>query len=503
MIMKKILVVFGIMFIVVSVFAQSGWKSRYRSVQPPCNGHHVVFSDGKYGLVNIEGVEIIKPVFKGMLTEQPSCGMIGVSLDGKKWGYINLNEEVVVPFLYERVYSFSEGYGVIYSDKKSAMVDVNGKVIVPFIFDIIYPMKNGVAEIVDWCYFDSKAKGNVEFIGGRHGLIDGTGKVIAPLDYDDIGDFRDGIARFEKNQLVGLIDNSGKMLLRPICKEIKEFDYLGRAECLVYDRWVYVDTTGKFGDEVPGKNKPKRLRFPVDKAKLESILKDNMIFVKVEASKDNRCSVLPVYGDYFMSKYEVTFELFEMFLNAPDDKGDGYITTLERKGDPKSVEKLLSTNINKNSPVYNVSWKDCSEFCYWLSGVTGVEYALPTEAEWEYAARGGNKSRNYRYAGSDDANEVAWYSDNARNSYKAVGQKKCNELGLYDMSGNVWEWCRTFYDSKVNMAKSMSDDMISQERAVRGGSVINNKKSMEVDFREGQQPREPGGIGFRIIYYPN
>ena len=99
-------------------------------------------------------------------------------------------------------------------------------------------------------------------------------------------------------------------------------------------------------------------------------------------------------------------------------------------------------------PMYYISWIDCQMFVRRLSQLTGREFRLPTEAEWEYAARGGNRSQGYRYAGGNDLNEVAWYEDNSDEKIHPVAQKQPNELGIYDMCGNVWEHCNDWYDNK-------------------------------------------------------
>ena len=115
-------------------------------------------------------------------------------------------------------------------------------------------------------------------------------------------------------------------------------------------------------------------------------------------------------------------------------------------------------------PVEQVSWDDCQAFIGKLNDMTGGDYRLPTEAEWEYACRGGKLSKGYDYAGSNDIDEVAWYDANSDNRTHSVGQKQPNELGLYDMSGNVWEWCQ---------------DMHEGTGMCRGGSWIHNARNCD------------------------
>jgi formylglycine-generating enzyme required for sulfatase activity len=109
---------------------------------------------------------------------------------------------------------------------------------------------------------------------------------------------------------------------------------------------------------------------------------------------------------------------------------------------------------NLQRPVETVSWEDCQTFITKLNELTGKTCRLPTEAEWEYAARGGNKSQGYKYAGSNDIEEVAWWTSNSNTTTHLVATKAPNELGLYDMSGNVWEWCQDWFSNYSSDAQT-------------------------------------------------
>ncbi len=122
-------------------------------------------------------------------------------------------------------------------------------------------------------------------------------------------------------------------------------------------------------------------------------------------------------------------------------------------------------------PVEQVSWNDCKTFISKLNRLTGKSFRLPTESEWEFAARGGNKSRGYKYSGSNNINDVAWYTDNSGNETYTVKGKRPNELGIYDMSGNVYEWCNDWYGSYSGSSQTNPQGPQSgQNRVYRGGS---------------------------------
>ena len=124
-----------------------------------------------------------------------------------------------------------------------------------------------------------------------------------------------------------------------------------------------------------------------------------------------------------------------------------------------------------NLPVKRVSWNDCQDFIKKLNEMTGRTFRLPTEAEWEFAARGGNKSKHTRYSGSKDIDDVAWYDGNSGNKTHPVKGKKANELGIYDMSGNVWEWCQDYYGSYSSTSQTNPTGPDSGSyRVYRGGS---------------------------------
>ena len=185
-----------------------------------------------------------------------------------------------------------------------------------------------------------------------------------------------------------------------------------------------------------------------------------------DACDDEKPAHRVTLSDYYIGETEVTQALWQAVM---DDNPSYFKGDLQR-------------------PVEYVSWNDCQEFIEKLNTLTGQYFRLPTEAEWEYAARGGNKSKGYKYAGSNDIDDVAWYSANSGSTSHPVKSKTPNELGLYDMSGNVWEWCGDRYyerDYKSLPQTNPTGPTTGSNRVFRGGSWDYYAKSCRVSYRNG------------------
>ncbi|MGM9712614.1 MAG: bifunctional serine/threonine-protein kinase/formylglycine-generating enzyme family protein [Prevotella sp.] len=182
-------------------------------------------------------------------------------------------------------------------------------------------------------------------------------------------------------------------------------------------------------------------------------------------------------SSYYIGKYEVTQALWKAVMGSNPSKW---------KGD--------------NLPVEQVSWDDCQTFLRKLNAMTGKNFRLPTEAEWEYAARGGNRSRGYQYSGSNNLSNVAWYDDNSGSKTHPVGTKAPNELGIYDMSGNVWEWCQDWYGNYTSSAQTNPTGSSSGScRVDRGGSWLSHAWDCRVAYRLDDAPDNGSiNLGLRL-----
>ncbi|QES89513.1 formylglycine-generating enzyme family protein [Rhizosphaericola mali] len=155
------------------------------------------------------------------------------------------------------------------------------------------------------------------------------------------------------------------------------------------------------------------------------------------------------------------------------------------------------------APMAYVSWYDAVAYTDWLADKTGKNYRLPTEAEWEYAARGGNKSKGYKYSGGRSLDNVGWFADNSGRQTHKVGYKQPNELGIYDMSGNLWEWCKD-WSGEDYYGKSTKDNpkgpATGTYRVWRGGSWDDTAAGCRIANRNGGMPENRGYYcGFRVV----
>lgn len=189
---------------------------------------------------------------------------------------------------------------------------------------------------------------------------------------------------------------------------------------------------------------------------------------------------------FSMAKTETTVTQWKAYWHAKDEK---------------MTEEIPDWSWTDEHPIVNISRDEAVAYCHWLSDKTGNLYRLPTEAEWEYAARGGQLSKGFTYSGGKSLPTVGWYYDNSKGSTNAVAQKLPNELGLYDMSGNVWEWCQDWYGEYSSHAQTNPTGAVSGDNCVlRGGGWDYPATACRVARRA----RVPPGsrdrlIGFRVV----
>ncbi|MDR1416775.1 MAG: formylglycine-generating enzyme family protein [Prevotellaceae bacterium] len=201
------------------------------------------------------------------------------------------------------------------------------------------------------------------------------------------------------------------------------------------------------------------------------------------SEQDDDCSnnEKPVHrvnlNDFYISKHEVTQAQWKALMGTNPSNFEG-----------------------DNLPIENVSWDDAQIFIKCLNDATGKKFRLPTEAEWEYSARGGSKSEQYKYSGSNFAEQVAWSYGNSDSSTHPVGTKEANELGICDMSGNLWEWCYDWYTAYSSLAQNNPTGALSgHSRVVRGGGWGNGARSCRVATRSGISPGSNFvNVGFRV-----
>lgn len=229
-----------------------------------------------------------------------------------------------------------------------------------------------------------------------------------------------------------------------------------------------------------------------------------------QAEKDEKPALKVTVKQFYMSKFEVTVWEWKEYVKATG----GQMPPMQKWG------------WNDDFPITNVTWEQAIEFCNWLSTKNGLTpvyakrgpsyvcnfdangFRLPTVAEWEFAAHGGKKSKGYKYAGASDLELISWNVENSEARPHAYGSKYQNELGLFDMSGNVWEWCWDFYDENHN--KGVKNGMVSdpnatgprrgEKRIVKGGSWDSKQSFLRISNKVATLPGKTYEFyGFRLV----
>ena len=252
--------------------------------------------------------------------------------------------------------------------------------------------------------------------------------------------------------------------------------------------------------ESPQSNNNKPLSFQLDMVWVEG---GSFMMGSEEGGNDEKPVHKVTLSSYYISKYEITQAQYVEVMGLNPEKYAASNYRSRRK--PEEIPMVAN-------------WEEATAFCKRLSAKTGKKYALPTEAQWEYAARGGNKSKGYKYSGSDNLDEVAWYKENSKDPdpysprSQTPGTKAPNELGIYDMSGNLSEWCADRYFSEYyneyysgENSKDPVGPPYGEHRVVRGGSYDDfDHGCHRVCYRDRYMPGliPSYNYGFRVVMIP-
>jgi formylglycine-generating enzyme required for sulfatase activity len=224
---------------------------------------------------------------------------------------------------------------------------------------------------------------------------------------------------------------------------------------------------------------------PIDSIQISKKFIEELILIDVPVNQKLNDQYLSANAiqTFYMMKRPITISEFTLFatstnyISCADSMRGSYVVN---KDNTYSLKNGVNWKCDENGvirktgldsfPVVHISWEDANNYCKWLSSITHKKIRLPSKKEWEFAAQEGNLYSNYKYSGSDTIDEVAWYLGNSASKIHKVCLKKPNRLGLYDMSGNVWEWCSDWCTNKNS--SSLNNNDLFQEKVCKGGCFI-------------------------------
>jgi formylglycine-generating enzyme required for sulfatase activity len=272
-----------------------------------------------------------------------------------------------------------------------------------------------------------------------------------------------------------------------------------------------------YNDRIELKYKGSLKNFPYEYPTIEMVLVNGGKFMMGSLSggnSDNKSVHEVNLNGFYIDQYEVTYAEFDKFVKdtkyITDAEREGWSYIINKKGELEKKENVnwrhnslgeVITLADFNNPVYHVTWNDANTYAHWAGK------RLPTEAEWEYAAKGGPMTNDYIYSAGNKLNDVGWFNGNSKGRTNKTGSKLKNELSIYDMSGNVAEWCQDWYDSDYYIAHIKDNPKgpdSGERKVVRGGSFQDEEQTCTVYSRESHTIgfRSPK-IGFRCVLDKN
>ena len=522
---------------------------KYDEMNNFSEGFAAVKINDKWGYIDTNGKIVIQPIYDGK--DDFHEGLAAVKT-GKLYGYIDKKGDYAIPPKYANAKEFKEGLAAVKIDTKWGYIDVFDTIVISPQYDYAFPFSEGVAVVK---------------VDLQYGLIDPSGNYIVTPQYEYAENLNEGLIKFRVDGKYGVFDKNGKIIVEPLYNSIDPFheglarvviDYWGypnaSSKSIQKKEWGYINKTGDLvyvramdpqTEDFLSCKTEDDYRVYIDRNgnRKAKYFIDAVSYIRGEDQKDPKWhteeSLTFKANSVSIVMKRVEGGTFLMGTQKDDPNGDNYDSDADNdenstvKENPVHSVTLSSYYIGEtevtqalwlavmdtvqgtqnhwskgksnNHPAYYVNWNDIQEFLRKLNKMTGMNFRLPTEAEWEYAAKGGNKTQGYRYAGSNDIGSVAWYNYNSEDQAHTVKGRLPNELGLYDMSGNVHEFCNDYLGHYQDTLQTnpKGPQLPDALRVLRGGSCVSPNYKCRTSSR--WQQKSDGrynNVGFRLVFSP-